>query len=104
MTFGNWTVIKRDYHPTSRQHSAFWFCKCEICGNIYSVSRDSLVNGKSECCNKCKGEKIRQKAIERGMTSWQPGDRFGLLKVPGVKEAIVMLNANAIVVILQMFV
>ena len=80
MTFGNWTVIKRDYHPTSRQHSAFWFCKCEICGNIYSVSRDSLVNGKSECCNKCKGEKIRQKAIERGMTSWQPGDRFGLLE------------------------
>ena len=81
MTFGNWTLIERDYHPTSKQHSTFWFCKCELCGNIYSVSRDSLVNGKSECCNRCKGEKIRQKAEERGLTSWHKGDRFGLLEI-----------------------
>ena len=81
MKFGDWEVIERDYNPTSKQHSTFWFCKCNLCGNIYSVSRDSLVNKKSECCNKCKGEKIRQKAEERGLTTWQKGDRFGMLEI-----------------------
>ena len=81
MRFGDWEVIERDYNPTSKQHSTFWFCKCNLCGNIYSVSRDSLVNKKSECCNKCKGEKIRQKAEERGLTTWHKGDRFGMLEV-----------------------
>lgn len=81
MRFGDWEVIERDYNPTSKQHSTFWFCKCNLCGNIYSVSRDSLVNKKSECCNKCKGEKIRQKAEERGLTTWHKGDRFGMLEI-----------------------
>ena len=81
MKFGDWEVIERDYNPTSKQHSTFWFCKCNLCGNIYSVSRDSLVNKKSECCNKCKGEKIRQKAEERGLTTWHKGDRFGMLEI-----------------------
>lgn len=81
MRFGEWEVIERDYHPTSRQHSTFWFCKCHLCGKTYSVSRDGLVSGKSSCCNHCKGEKIRQKAIERGLTSWHKGDRFGLLEI-----------------------
>lgn len=81
MTFGNWEVIERDYHPTSKQHSTFWFCKCGLCENIVSVSRDSLVNGKSECCNKCKGEKIRQKFEEKGLTTWHIGDQFGLLEI-----------------------
>lgn len=81
MRFGDWEVIERDYHPTSKQHSTFWFCKCHLCGNTYSVSRDGLVSGKSSCCNHCKGEKIRQKAEERGLTSWHKGDRFGLLEI-----------------------
>lgn len=81
MQFGNWTVIERDYNPTSKQHSTFWFCKCGLCGEVYSVSRDSLVKGQSGCCNKCKGEKIRQKAKERGLNSWHKGDRFGLLEI-----------------------
>lgn len=81
MTFGNWEVIERDYHPTSKQHSTFWFCKCGLCNEIYSVSRDSLVSGKSECCNHCKGEKIRSKAEERGLSSWHVGDKFGLLEI-----------------------
>lgn len=83
MKFGEWEVIERDYYPTSKQHSTFWFCKCGLCGDVISVSRDSLVNGKSECCNRCKGEKIRQKAEERGLNSWHRGDRFGLLEVIG---------------------
>lgn len=53
------------------------------------MSRDSLVKGQSGCCNKCKGEKIRQKAKERGLNSWYKGDRFGLLEIiesAGVKD------------------
>lgn len=83
MKFGEWEVIERDYYPTSKQHSTFWFCKCGLCNEIISVSRDSLVNGKSECCNKCKGEKIRKKAEERGLTTWHKGERFGLLEIIG---------------------
>ena len=81
MKFGEWEVIERDYNPSSKQHSTFWFCKCGLCGKTYSVSRDALVNGKSSCCNHCKGEKIRQKAIERGLSAWQKGDHFGLLEI-----------------------
>lgn len=81
MQFGDWTVIERDYNPTSKQHSTFWFCKCNLCNKIYSVSRDSLVNGKSECCNKCKGIKIRKTFEEKGINTWHKGDKFGLLEI-----------------------
>lgn len=81
MKFGNWEVIERDYNPTSKQHSTFWFCKCHLCGNVYSVSRDSLVKGASSCCNHCKGIKIRAKAEERGSITWKKGDKFGLLTI-----------------------
>lgn len=81
MIFGEWEVIERDYNPTSKQHSTFWFCKCHLCNKIYSVSRDSLVKGQSSCCNHCKGEKIRNKAIERGLITWKKGDRFGMLEI-----------------------
>lgn len=83
MKFGDWEVIERDHNPTSKQHSTFWFCKCNLCGKIYSVSRDGLVSGKSSCCNHCKGEKIRQKAEERNLTVWHKGDRFGMLEILG---------------------
>lgn len=81
MIFGNWEVIERDYHPTSKQHSTFWFCKCGLCNEIYSVSRDSLINGKSECCNHCKGIKIQQTQKEKGITKHivNIGDQFGYL-------------------------
>ena len=81
MKFGDWEVIERDYNPTSKQHSTFWFCKCHLCGKTYSVSRDALVNGKSSCCNHCKGEKIRGKAEARGLNTWRKGDRFGMLEI-----------------------
>lgn len=81
MRFGDWEVIERDYNPTSKQHSTFWFCKCHRCGKVYSVSRDGLVSGKSSCCNHCKGEKIRNKAQERGLNVWHKGNRFGMLEI-----------------------
>ena len=81
MRFGDWEVIERDYNPPSKQHSTFWFCKCHRCGKVYSVSREGLASGKSSCCNHCKGEKIRNKAQERGLNVWHKGDRFGMLKI-----------------------
>ena len=83
MRFGDWEVIERDYNPTSKQHSTFWFCKCHKCEKIYSVSRDSLVNGKSNCCNYCKGEKISKKLDEIGITSYSIGDKYGYLTIIG---------------------
>lgn len=83
MKFGEWEVIKRDYYPTSKQHSTFWFCKCGLCNEVISVSRDSLVNGKSGCCNKCKGKKISKKIIEMGQTSYSIGDKYGFLTIIG---------------------
>lgn len=81
MKFGDWTVIERDYHPTSKQHSTFWFCECGLCGKTYSVSRDSLIKNMSSCCNHCKGEKIRQTAIKKGLHSYSIGDKYGLLTI-----------------------
>ena len=81
MTFGEWEIIERDYNPTSKQHSTFWFCKCKLCGKTYSVSRDSLVKGQSSCCNHCKGKKIKQTQEEKGITKHviNIGDTFGYL-------------------------
>lgn len=83
MRFGDWEVIERDYHPTSKQHSTFWFCKCHRCEKIYSVSRDGLVSGKSSCCNHCKGEKISNKLIENGLVSYKIGEQYGYLTIVG---------------------
>ena len=81
MKFGDWEVIERDYNPTSKQHSTFWFCKCGLCNEIYSVSRDGLVNGKSSCCNHCKGKKIKLTQEKRGITKHvvNINDKFGYL-------------------------
>ena len=83
MKFGDWEVIERDHNPTSKQHSTFWFCKCNLCGKIYSVSRDSLVNGKSECCNHCKGEKISKKFVDTDQVGYKIGDNYGFLTIIG---------------------
>lgn len=54
MVFGKWTIIERDFNPTATSHSTFWLAKCGLCGEVYSVNRDSLVSNKSSCCNHCK--------------------------------------------------
>ena len=83
MRFGDWEVIERDYNPTSKEHSTFWFCKCHLCGNIYSVSRNTMVKGKSSCCNHCKGEKISKKLIDNKQVSYEIGEQYGFLTIIG---------------------
>ena len=75
MTFGNWTIIERDFNPTSKSHSTFWFAKCGLCGEIYSVNRDSLISNKSSCCNYCKCNAYRNRY------DYSIGTMFGYLEV-----------------------
>ena len=46
--FGNWTVLKRDKPHKGKQNS-YWICKC-ICGTTRTVSRSSLISGRSISC------------------------------------------------------
>lgn len=72
-TIGNWEILERDYHPTSKQHSTFYLAKCKLCNEIYSVARDSIIRNISSCCNKCKGNAWRNRI--------HIGDMFGYLEV-----------------------
>ena len=45
--FGRLTVLERD--TTKRSNYAYWICRCN-CGNIISVRRDSLINGRTQSC------------------------------------------------------
>lgn len=77
-TIGNWKVLERDYYPTSKQHSTFLWCECLLCHQKYSVSLQSLKDGKSFCCRKCylKEAKTLKYKVPKGK-------RFGLLTVIG---------------------
>ena len=46
---GKLTVIKRDDEKSRLSGRSYWICKCE-CGNITSISYDSLIYGN---CNSC---------------------------------------------------
>lgn len=63
-TIGNWEILQRDYHPISKQHSTFFKCKCLGCGQIFSVSRDSLLSSKTKNlgCQKCAQLPNKQKS------------------------------------------
>lgn len=63
--FGLLTVIKKS-DKKDKKYRYFFECRCE-CGNIIFVRGDSLKNGLSESCGRCKEPK--------------PGDKFGLLTV-----------------------
>lgn len=46
-----WTVLS--FHKIDKHGDARWFCRCEICGDIYSVKGFTLRNGQSTKCKKC---------------------------------------------------
>ncbi|MEE0989629.1 MAG: hypothetical protein U0L02_09745 [Kandleria vitulina] len=71
--FGRWTVQEKD---TARKgHGTFYICKCE-CGNIRSISSDSLTRGTSKSCG-----------CGRGIPKTDlTGQRFGKLTVLGLDD------------------
>lgn len=54
--FGSWKVLgiceNRPYH-LAKQASAYWYCECTDCGNIYTIRSDSLTCRNSHRCRKC---------------------------------------------------
>ena len=72
--YGRLTVIQRDMtKPIGHGHSSYWICKCE-CGNIISVSLQSLTTGATQSCG-CLKKEILSKKNFVDLT----GQRFGLL-------------------------
>lgn len=55
--FGFWTVLKRDT-PRKGARNSYWLCECK-CGTIKSISRSSLISGKSQSCG-CKPNENRK--------------------------------------------
>lgn len=85
-TIGGWDILERDYHPTSKQHSTFFKCRCRLCGEIYSVSRDTLVsknpNNKKIGCQKCSIKKTLQKQGKHLLEDRYPiGTKSGKLTI-----------------------
>ena len=65
-TFGYWTVLKKDEpHPGCR--NSYWLCKC-TCGEIRSVNRSTLVNGRSQSCGCKPSEKKKGINATHGMS------------------------------------
>ena len=56
--FGELVVIERDMSHQGHGSRTHWFCKCEKCGNIKSISTSSLISQKIVSCGciKSKGE------------------------------------------------
>lgn len=50
--YGHWRV--HSFHQMDSHGDARWWCKCELCGNLYSVRGFSLRNGRSTRCIHCK--------------------------------------------------
>lgn len=64
--FGHWTVIGRDFdRPTDR--NTYWLCKCD-CGEIRSITRTSIVSGKSKSCGCMRGEHLKGINKTHGMS------------------------------------
>ncbi len=59
---GKLTVLKRDVDKIGLIRGSYWICECE-CGNIRSISRQSLINHGTKSC----GCLIRETAAKRAM-------------------------------------
>lgn len=59
--FGAWTILARGNRPK------MWLAECQ-CGNICHVNIDNLKAGRSKNCQKCRGEKSRQRQETHGLS------------------------------------
>ena len=53
--YGNWTIL--NFHKIDSHHDARYWCRCELCGEIYSVKAFTLRNGRSTKCSACARER-----------------------------------------------
>jgi hypothetical protein len=60
--FTRLTVLER---ATSRNHSAYWRCKCE-CGNLYEAQGSQLRNERTKSCGCLKRERIVAQSTTHG--------------------------------------
>lgn len=74
-TYGDWEILERDYNPTSTQHSTFFKCRCIKCGEIVSVSRDTIIRNPNTQHKKCWGK------ARRTLDDKMIGQQFGYLTV-----------------------
>lgn len=68
-TYGYLTVLKRDDTPALEfaDKSVHWICRCNLCGNIKSISEKSLRNGDTQTCGciKSLGEQSIVKVLSK---------------------------------------
>lgn len=77
LTFGNWTVLKRD---ASKPRN--YICKCK-CGTIKSVYDSSLKTGASKSCGCSKNQKTKKRFKENALT--HIGEKHGLLTIKDIE-------------------
>lgn len=83
--YGRLLVLSRDYEEESKHQkrsSTYWKCKCD-CGNITTVSRDSLRAGRTISCGCFRKEKsaITLSNISKNSYIDETGNRYGKLLV-----------------------
>ena len=53
LKIGFWDVLEKDNEKSKEKHQSYWKCRCNLCGNIYSVRGSSLINGNCQKCGIC---------------------------------------------------
>lgn len=87
-TFGRLTVLKRDLSkPSGKGKTVYWICKCQ-CGNIVSVSGESLKKGRTKSCG-C----LRKQLITKKNTLNLAGKKYG--KVTALKNTYHLSSHNS---------
>ena len=59
-TFGYWDVIEKDVELSKAKNISYWKCKCQLCGQVYSVRGTALNTGKSTKCSHCSSRVINE--------------------------------------------
>lgn len=62
--FGQLIVLRFD---KVQNKNSKWFCKCNVCGNVKSISRPDLLSGKRNDCGCRKSEKCSASKLKHGM-------------------------------------
>ncbi len=83
--YGKLVVLERDYQKEKenpKRGSTYWKCQCD-CGNIVTVLRSSLINGKTQSCGCIKKQLMAKKLSQISKENFidETGNRYGKLVV-----------------------